>query len=34
MKEDEKDILTELVSKTNLKNVSQQHCKIVNLLKI
>ena len=33
MKEDEKDILTELVSKTNLKNVSQQHCKIVKSIK-
>ena len=33
MKEDEKDILTELVSKTNLKNESQQHCKIVKSIK-
>ena len=33
MKEDEKEILTELVSKTNLKNESQQHCKIVKSIK-
>jgi len=33
MKEDEKDILTELVSKTNLKNESQQHCKIISSIK-
>jgi len=33
MKEDEKDILTELVGKTNLKNESQEHCKIVKSIK-
>ena len=33
IKQDEKNILSQLVTKTNLKNESQQHCKIISSIK-